>query len=211
MKIKNEFFEIAKDARDEAGEKLPPEQQPALIVQNVEGAPVSVAGQSVGQLPIQIARATTVGELADVGGRLCAHCSHWDRTRWNKLIGMAANGIGSPEEIHAINDVRAAILQSGNADVSEQYEGDDGDTDLEQALHSMGICHALTEHERATDPMMGPKELVVTFPRACCPLSVVTPTQPNGFFKARDREAEEAGGANRDDVLLGAIGKERAP
>lgn len=212
MKIKSEFFEIAKDARDESGAKLEPEQQPALIVQNVEGgAGARVQGAEVGSIPLQIARATTAGELAEQRARLCHNCKHWNRTAWNKLIKDAANGVGQPEEIHGVNMMRSALLQTDNAVLSDQFESEEGDLDVEQALHAMGICGPLTEHERAHDPEFGPKELVVTFPTACCPMEHVTPTQPNGFYVARDREARENAGADKDAVMLATLGKERQP
>lgn len=220
MKLKSEFFEIAKDARDESGAKLEPEQQPALVVQNIEGGAAATTGaatgnaQQVGSIPLQVAHATTAGDLAAARARQCHNCRHFNRTAWNGLIRGAAEGVGDPADIETVNQVRAALLQTDNATLVDNFEAEDEGLDVERALHAMGICMPLTEVERATDPAFGPKELVVVFPAACCPPTsekgypIITPDKPNGLFVARDREAMRNAGADKDAVMLAAAGKE---
>lgn len=208
MKIKREFLSIANDARAEDGTKLEPEEQPIQRVMETVAPATMRSGQIVGALPVEIVAHSTAQEMSAAKGRQCYLCRHWRNAQWRKAIADAEGPDASHEDRKLVNDVRAAILGSGNASISAHYEDhEEGGPDVEKAIWAMGICGPLTENERVNDPNFGPKEWVVTFPTASCPMSVVSPTQPYGFFEARGSEEEQAAGANRDAVMFRAAGK----
>lgn len=208
MKIKSEFLSVGSLAVDKDGRKLEPEEQPVVNVITTSVAATHGGVETGRSLPAQILAHSSASEMASAKGRQCYGCRWWHHEEWLRTVRDAEGPLGTHEDRQTINDVRGALLQGGGARLSSEYPDQvEGGPDVEVALHAMGICGALTEHERATDPAMGPKEWVVTFPTACCPLSVVTPTAPYGFFKARDAEAERMMGANRDAVLFQAAGK----
>lgn len=208
MKIKKEFLSVSSLGVDADGRKLEAEEQPVVNVIETVAPATMRNGGVVGALPTQIVAHAQASELAAAKGRQCYGCRWWHHEQWLQSVRDAEGPLGTHEDRQAINDVRAALLGGGGAKLSTEYpDRDEGGPDVEVALHAMGICGALTEHERAVDPEMGPKEWVVTFPTASCPLSVVTPTQPYGFFKPRDAEADRMMGANRDAVLFRAAGK----
>lgn len=208
MKIKSEFLSVSSLGVDKDGRKLEAEEQPVMnVIATTAQATLRNAGV-VGSLPTQIVAHSQASEMASAKGRQCYGCKWWAHHQWLRAVNDAEGPAGTHEDRQTINDVRAALLGGGGAKLANEYQDqDEGGVEVEAALHAMGICHALTEHERKVDPAMGPKEWVVTFPTASCPLSVVTPTQPYGFFKPRDAEAERMMGANRDAVLFQAAGK----
>lgn len=207
MRIKREFLAIASEARAEDGTKLEPEEQPIQRVMETV-ATATRGGVAVGGLPVEIVAHTTAQEMSAAKGRQCYGCKHWRHEQWRRAIADADGPDAAHEDRQSINKVRAAILGSGNATITNHYEDrEEGGPDVEKAMNAMGICGPLTENERATDPNFGPKEWVVTFPTACCPMSVVGPGQPYGFFEPRDSDAERGQAANYDAVMLRAAGK----
>ncbi len=128
----------------------------------------------------------------------CFQCVHFDRKAWAKLYAYWNDSTSPIEERRNLNGVRAALLETQNADIVDKSSGMDGDMDVEHALSLLGICHPLTEIE---------KEPVIVYPTGGCPAEVCGPTQPNGFYEPKTPEAERLGSQTFDNVMRLAQGK----
>lgn len=198
MKIRQDLFNVTSGGFHDDGTKAEAEEETTTRILTSD-APVTAGQEATGKsMPLQIVAYGTAGEIAANFNRLCSNCKYCDKTAWLKIVHDAEGQQGTPESRHAINEVRGALLMTQNAKVLETGLTEDNDFDVESVLKSLGLCHALTEHYR---------EFVIVHSQSSCPLEVVTPTQPQGFFHARDGEARRDGARNRDAILNAAQGK----
>lgn len=198
MKIRKDILNIRAGLRDDVGERIEPEQQ---LVQRVIDAPAATtashSGQQVGTMRSEIVVSSSAAEVAAVVKTPCWSCKHFDRETWLKVKSKAEGPLGSQEDRKFLNKIRAALLDSGNAELHERHVSQEGDMDVEHALAHLGVCRPLTEMDN---------DMVVVYPLATCPASTVTATQPNGLYEAKDKEAKRAGSAAYDMVMKRAAG-----
>jgi hypothetical protein len=195
MRIKQDLLRV-RPALAVNGEKLEAEQMPMQRVQTVD-APANIAGNQVGSIPTEIITDTTVGEMAANMRHPCFSCKNWNRRAWKALYMRWVDPTTPIAERQQLNAIRAALLTTNNATIHDRNEGEDG-TDVEHALGELGICEPLTEIRK--DP-------VIVYPTATCPPEVRTPQQPDGLYKAKDRDNARMGGSVFDNVMRLATGK----
>ncbi len=212
MFIKRDVFRIESGAREADGTKIDPEGQSAQHV--FEGtAPVNIPVPGVnpvgtpGSLPLQIVAHSTAGQLARSVSSLCVNCKHFDRAGWLRMLARNEGPAATAAERHSINSIRAEILM--RLPEPEENAGGDGDYDVEHAMRSMGLCHALREFYRETKEE---QDIIGVWPRAGCPEEVATAVgKPWGLFVPKDNDAERQSAQNYDDVMLRAAGKVITP
>lgn len=191
MKIKTDLLKVS------AVPGLEPEEQ--AVARVVTGA-APVSGSLTGPTNMGIASEIIVERNANVFAkemaRLCGLCRNFDNLEFVKWVRRSE--FGSAESIHAVNEVRAALLTTSNAVIGEMSTGMDGDMDVEHALGICGFCKALTEVHN---------EPIVVHPASSCPIETVTPDRPHGFFKAKDKSSQRAASAQYDAILNAAAGK----
>ena len=197
MKIRRDLLQIASGVREADGTKAEPEQQPVQrVIETSAGA--NVSGQHVGQLPVRFVSEMSAGELANVQSRTCATCKHFDHKAFQNVLRNADAPAAPLEKRQAVNEIRSALLMSGNANLNEMHSGLDGDFDVEAALKSCGVCQILTHLDN---------DLNVFHPTASCPAHTITPTQPHGYYQPKDRAAKKEASQQRDAILRQAQGK----
>ena len=89
------------------------------------------------------------------------------------------------------------------------HVGEDGDYDIEHAMKSMALCHALREYYKGkdgTDP-----GIIGVWPTSGCPAETCSPDKPMGIFEPKDGDAAKASKENYDAVMLRAAGKVLTP
>lgn len=182
------------------GTKIEPEEQLVKVTQEITNQ-TTKGGKPTGKnIPVEVTRFLSAADFANAQGRMCGNCKHMDRAMWIRTVRRIESS-GSQEELQGLNDMRAEILaKSATPEIIAMQNDDDDDIDLEHILKSMGFCHALEEHYKDGHEVM-------VFPTSSCPLDVVTPTEPHGFFKPVDRTAEKASSRNRDTIMKRATGK----
>ena len=126
------------------------------------------------------------------------NCKHFDHKAFQNVLRNADAPAAPMEKRQAVNEIRSALIMSGNANLNEMHSGLDGDFDVEAALKSCGVCQILTHLDN---------DLNVFHPTASCPAHVITPTQPHGYYQPKDRAAKKEASAQRDAILRQAQGK----
>lgn len=199
MKIKQDLLHITNQPVLDDGNKAEPEQQTASRVIITDADASASTGQALGQMNAQVVVSSTAGELARAMRGMCANCKFFDNPAFVSFLAKADHP-GAPMHVRAgVNELRAALLQTYNAQLQSMHTGADGDMDVEHALKQLGFCRALTEMA---------KDDVVVHPLSSCPEETITESNPSGFFQARDRSSERAGDRAYDNVLKRAAGKE---
>lgn len=120
---------------------------------------------------------------------MCFQCKHFDQVAWAQLRKKWENG--TIEERRQLSSVRAALIDTQNAEVQSLVAQAEDDGDVDAALSTMGICRAITETIR--DPM-------IVHATATCPESMP-------FFQMKDAQTEKAASAAFDDIMRRAQGK----
>jgi ferredoxin-like protein FixX len=172
-----------------------PEAEEAPAARRVEAeASVRAGGETLdGGVPVVFDMPMTAGELAISMRRKCEFCKHFDRPTSQRLIAEADHPAAPMERREKIQQMRAHLIATGNAEVYAASQDEDGTLDVEGALDSLGVCRALTEQEN---------ELVFVHPMSCCPPEVCTLSSPQGYFE--DREKFDRRGASLYDAILKA-------
>lgn len=191
MRIKSDLLKISKVPFTADGQKLEVEEQAAARVLGTEVGATDQRGNPLGAMRTQIIAETTIGEIANQIRHKCKDCKHFDQPAMVKMIQKA--GASGDKRLHqGLNEIRAALLQSQNASLTQMHEGADGDLDVEHALASMGYCRALSDKLN---------DLIVVHPMAGCPEDTITPQSPHGLFQARSRASEKDASAAYDKLL----------
>lgn len=195
---KDELVVVPKNlVTDEQGHHPDPEQAPAArrieVAANVDAGPYDTTGG----VPVSFDMPTTAGELAVAMRSRCEFCRHFDRPTSQKLIEQADHPAAPLERRERVQQMRAHLIATGNADVYAATPDEDGTLDVEAALDSLGVCRALTEHEN---------EIVFVHPMSCCPPEVCTASAPVGFFEDKE-QLDRRGVSIYDTILNTAAGK----
>lgn len=209
MKIQADLLKISSGALNLKGEKLEPEQQLVRREVSVQ-APVKhgqgTVGTDVGVIPTKIITDQTAGEQAVAMRSLCGNCKHFRNDLWMRDLNKADSPGAPIERRRAVNQIRAALLQTQSHKLTESAVGADGDFDIEAALRQLGYCQALFSFfknmGKANDEAM-----TLVHPASSCPNDVRTPAAPEGFFEYKDLEAEKVANANYDKIMNIASGK----
>lgn len=200
MKIKADLLKVQHVDRAPDGTKIEPEQQAAARVITMD-APVEHGSIATGRtMPTQIIAETTAGVLAGKLRSMCRTCAYFNRSAWRRMVSESDSPAAPLEAREAVNKVREALLFTENAEVQEMHSTahPDNDFDVDNAVMSMGVCRALTEHM---------KELVAVHPLSSCPITVAAPDRPEGFYKARSKDAERSATNAYDEVMAAAQGR----
>lgn len=194
MIVKNDLLRVQASNYDERGQRLEPEEKPAERILPVD-APVTgqLDGQVKGHLPTTINIQGTVAQFAQRVRQLCAGCKWFDQRAFQQYRCVKEL---SKEKQREMNAIRAALLETGVADVDDANPMDA--MDVEAQLASMGICRAITEVMR--EPM-------IVHPESSCPEEYRTDSQPDGFYTPLNIDTEKIGSAAFDQVMRQATGK----
>lgn len=190
------------------GTKLEPEQQPVRRVVTID-APVDLrgTGQVVGSIPTEVVTENrTADDVARGFTHLCGNCKWFRNHEWVRDLRNADSPMAPLERRRAINEIRGALLTTRNADLASMHEGQDGDLDVEAALHQLGYCKALYDMFKNQN-MSNEDATVLVHPLSCCPTDVRKANPPGGFFTPKDGEARRVGSQNYDRILRKAEGK----
>ena len=197
MKINNDLLKIHSTAMDEDGRRLEPEAQPAARVISTEIGAAMQSGQKVGGIRAEIIADTSVADLSAGIRRMCFGCKHFDNAAWQRSYKKLDRSTDMTKR-QAINQIRAALLTTSNATLSDIHSDGEGDIDTESALAAMGKCQALSAQF---------DDDYIVHPLACCPDEVITAGSPQGFFEPRDRQMAKERNKAYDLLLRKAQGK----
>lgn len=196
MKIKADLLRIGHGALSPKGEKLEPEEKPVERVLVTDFDANMKSGQHVGSIPGSIHYRDTAGDFAQKMRSQCWSCKHFNNDAW-RAYRRSVELSDSMERRRELNAIRAALLDTGNAQIQERHTSQEGDMDVEHALSVLGICKAMTETFQ--DP-------VIVYPIGTCPDDVCGPTNPSGLFVPKDIDSEKAGNSAFDQIMRRAQG-----
>lgn len=182
MEIKRDTLTVGGLIADERGDKVEPEQQPVVRVLDVATAVSGTSGETLGALPGRIQQIQSAGVFAQDLRSKCVNCTHFDRRGFAAVRRKLTSTL---DGLRQLNELRASLLESGNATIADLHEAEDGDRDVEGALSMMGLCRALGELAR---------DDVAVHPLANCP-------EGYDLFKPRDGAADKAGAAAYDHIM----------
>jgi DNA-binding transcriptional LysR family regulator len=198
MKIKDDLLHITSFPAKDDGTTAEPEEQTVSRILTSEADASMQSGQAVGSIPMQVVAQSTVAEFAATVRSQCVTCKHFDNPGFLALFRKADHPAAPLQMREAMNSLRAALLQTSNADIQGAHSGMDGDMDVEHAIRSMGFCRALTEMAN---------DYVTVHPLSSCPDEVVSPTSPVGLYQPKDNTAERAADEAFDAIMRRAQGK----
>lgn len=198
MKIKADLLRIHNKSLKSDGSIPEPEETPVDRVLVTESQARGTDGRNLGVLPAEVVLQSTAGEVAEQMRRMCVNCKHYDQAQWERTRNAWESG--DLEHRSRVNAVRAALLETQNAQLHLMHAGVDGDTDVEHALSFLGVCHPLTELER---------DVIIVHPLSSCPASVCSSSNPNGLFSPKDPVAEKRGSVEFDRIMKIAQGQPR--
>lgn len=187
MEIKRDTLTVGGLILDERGDRVEPEQQPVVRTLDAQTVVSGSNGGRLGVLPGRIQSVQPAGVFADDLRRKCVGCAHFDRRGFAALRKKMTATLDGHRQL---NELRASLLESGNTDIADLHEAEDGDLDVEGALSTMGLCRAFGELVR---------DDVAVHPLANCP-------EGHDFFKPRDNAADKAGAAAYDHIMRLAQG-----
>lgn len=199
MKIRSDLLQVRSGGRHEDGTKAEAEEQPVARVLTTD-APVTMStGAATNQsMRTEIVAESTAGQMADALSHTCGQCKWFDNRGFQEAIRKSDHPAAPIDVRQTVNDIRAALLMTGNASMENRHTGVDGDTDVEAMMMACGFCKALTEHF---------KDDVIVYPLSACPAEVRDQSRPYGYFEPANRGAVKAGNAARDNILMRASGK----
>lgn len=187
MEIKRDTLAVGGLIFDEHGSKVEPEQQPVVRTLEAQAAVDGTGGTQLGVIPGRIQSVQAAGVFAQDLRRKCVGCAHFDRRGFAALRKKMTATLDGHRQL---NELRASLLESGNASVASLHETEDGDLDVEGALSMMGLCRAFGELVR---------DDVAVHPLANCP-------EGHDLFQPRDNAADKAGAAAYDHIMQLAQG-----
>lgn len=199
MKIRSDLLQVRSGGRHEDGTKAEAEEQPVARVLTTD-APVSMStGKQTNQtMHTEIVAESTAGQLAEALAHTCGQCKWFDNRGFQEAIRKSDHPAAPIDVRQTVNDIRAALLMTGNASMESRHTGVDGDTDVEAMLMACGFCKALTHHF---------KDDVIVYPLSACPAEVRSPGSPHGYFEFASRGAVKGSNTVRDNILQRADGK----
>lgn len=196
MKIKQDFFQVARGVRDERGDLLEPEQQPAVRVVTTD-APASGhgTGEHLGSMPAAIEVHDHAQSFAQRMRSLCATCVHFNNKAWQRL---KQHWETTNEGEQILNGMRAALMETGNVAMHDMMTAEDGDIDVEHGLSMCGVCEPQTEEFSALENEPSP---VIVYPLGCCP------PEKEFMYTPVDTDHEKVGASAFDRIMFAAAGK----
>lgn len=198
MKIINDLTHITNEERNLAGDLAQPEQQTVSRILVTDAEVSGTTSGVAGNIPAAVVATSTVAEFARATRAPCHLCAHFDNKAFLELFKRADDPLAPIHLRETMNSVRAALLQTSNAEVGDLSRGQDGDLDVEHAIRSLGFCRALGEKL---------SDYVVVHPLTTCPDEVITATEPDGLYKPRDNAHEREGVRAYDSIMRRAQGK----
>jgi hypothetical protein len=197
MKIKQEFFHVTSEPKTDAGTPAEPEDQTVARILTTD-ADVNAGNLKAGPIAASVVLKVPVTQFTRAMRYNCMLCKHFDNKAFVTIFERADHPAAPIQLRTDMNKIRGALLTTENASLEEMHGGGDGDMDVEQAIRSLGLCHAL---EAAAE------DYVIVHPLSMCPDEVITPSQPNGLFQPKDVESERIGEKVYDDIMRRAQGK----
>jgi hypothetical protein len=210
MKIRGDLLKISSGALNVKGEKLEPEEQlvrrEVTVDSQVNLGPGLGGGKKVGVIPTKIVTETTAGAQAQKGLFLCGNCKHFSNAEWRRDLKNADGPDAAIEKRRAVNQIRAALLQTQSPKIAERSMGKDNDFDVEHALHELGYCRALYAFFKHMNKS-NQEAVTLVHPESSCPQDVKSETNPEGFFEYASEEAKQLAAKNYDKIMQMAQGK----
>lgn len=209
MKIKGDLLRISSGARTAKGDKLEAEEQVVrreVVTETEVRLGTGAAGKLVGAIPYKVVTEHSAIEFAKSASSRCGNCRHFRNDLFIKDL-RKADSPGSPiARRRAVNQIRAALLQTQNATVADLTPGQDGDFDVESALQTLGYCTALYEFHKNLG-MVDEDAMTLVHPVSACPSDVRGPGHEDGFYEPANKLAEQAASSTYDAVMRQAQGK----
>lgn len=187
MDVKSDIIEVAKpDLLEPVGGARPePEEMPARRVIGVDAdATGNLDGSFLGKFNSAITYEETAGTFAQMSGKTCSGCLHWNPELWRKVYVQKFH---DPVFNKELNKIRRRI------------HGDD-ELDDEAQVRAMGFCNAFTEILQ---------DEVVTHPKSCCPSTNQKGEPLPLMFTPRDAASKNLVTAIYDKTLRMATKKKR--
>lgn len=198
MKIKDDLLHISAVPVKDDGTSAEPEEQTVSRILTTEADASMTSGTAVGSIPMQVVAQSTVAEFAATARSRCITCKHFDNPAFVELFRKADHPAAPIQMREAMNSIRAALLQTSNAEIQGAHSGMDGDMDVEHAIRAMGFCRALGELAN---------DYVAVHPLSSCPDEVIGPNSPVGYYQPKDNASERAADAAFDHIMRRAQGK----
>lgn len=209
MKIRSDLLHISSGARTAKGDKLEAEEQVVrreVVTETNVKLGAGALGQDVGSIPMSVVHEQSAIDFANASAARCGNCKHFRNDLFVRDLRKAESPGAPIARRRAVNQIRAALIQTQNATVADLAAGADGDFDVEAALQTLGYCTALYEfHKNAgqTDE----DAMTLVHPVSACPQDVRTNANPEGFFEFANKLSEKVGKSNYDAVMRQAQGK----
>ena len=199
--VKSEKLLISTLDRDERGQKLEPEERPAKLVLDVQGAPVRVGQSSTrAHIPMSISSEDIVSTFAGSVRNRCNQCVYWDQKAWLAFKRQIETGANF-EHKQWLNRLRYDLdCKQRTPERAARFEAGDGDYDIEAALNSGGLCRVITE--ALNDPMM-------SMPDAGCPKELSNGMEWEEQFRPKSVEADKRANQTFDTIMREASGLTR--
>ena len=184
------------------GAKAEPEQRPVEQTQTTSQT-LSLGEQILKMKDTVVKTDTTVGQIAEIRGKLCSSCIHLDTKALTHIISDINN---SYTETHDINMVAEDIAKNDPGRFHNAIEISDGRINYHRLLHGWGVC-------KAYEAYVPPGETFKCAPNATCPTSfAVEVPQPDGTVQVlmtdvepqwlpKDADTEKYVRGLRDEVL----------
>lgn len=198
MKIKQDLLHITNTPTLDDGTPAEPEQQTASRVLLTDADAATTTGKAVGAMNAQVIIESSAGEMARALRGMCSNCKHYDNAAFQRFLSQADHPASPMHVREGVNELRAALLQTYNAQLQTMHAGADGDMDVEHALKQLGFCRALGEIH---------KDDIIVHPLSSCPPETITDSTPSGLYQSKDRASERAGDKAYDNILKRAAGK----
>lgn len=191
MEIRSDTFLIQHHERDLNGDLVEPEQQPAVRLLEVDG-PTHLGQNPTGQeLPTTVALEDNAGQFAKGLRSQCFLCKHFKPELAAQVIETWKGG--TIQQRAALNEIRAALMQTQNATVQARMENplDPSDIDVEQGLSHLGLCEIFSEITN---------DVMFVHATGACP-------EGQDYFVAKDVASEKYGASKFDEIMRRAQGK----
>lgn len=190
MEIKGEKIEVVPLKRDEAGDKVEPEQAPARrlldVSQSITLTGANGEAQTTAALPMTVSIEMPALELAMGLSSPCFSCRYFDQKAWYEYRRSQTATVDGRAKLQAMEE---ELIRSANADPA----------DVEEAMQSMGICQVLTEARR---------DAVIVHPVSTCPDTLPNSTVPfPRSYKARTSDDARNATATFDSIMRSAQGR----
>lgn len=198
MKVKSEFFRVwtgpTPDGHpvDVEGRPLQRVIESAASVRMNTGQPVNIPGMAP-ELPTQVITESSVLTAANAQRWICRTCKFFDKKYARALLEKWNDPSSPMEDRQALNNLRAGLLMTQNAELHDMHQGEDGEMDVEHILQTLGYCHALSQVHDAVR---------LVHPQACCPTEVQTVQSPQGYWASRKGDARLAEGTAAYDATF---------